>query len=80
MMYERFVQARQHLQTIAEHVREPAFLSMMDGKVGHQKRRLEISESSSRLRRVLWTLDQLVRGQYTRYSPNSRHFIKDMIF
>jgi glycosyltransferase involved in cell wall biosynthesis len=80
MMYERFVLARERLQAIAGQVRDPAFLPMLDGKVGHQKRRLQIAESNSRLKRVLWTMEELARGRYTRYSPNSRHFIKDMIF
>lgn len=80
LAYERFVLARERLQAMAAKVRKPGFVSMMDGKVAHQKRRLAISESDSRLERVLWTLDELVHGGYTRYSPNSRHFIKDMLF
>jgi glycosyltransferase involved in cell wall biosynthesis len=83
LAYERFVLARERLQAMAAEVRKPGFasnVSMMDGKVAHQKRRLDIAESASRLARVAWTLDELARGRYTRYSPNSRHFIKDMLF
>jgi glycosyltransferase involved in cell wall biosynthesis len=78
--YERFLVARERLQSLADRIRDRAFLSMMDGKVLHQQRRLQISESRSRARRIWMTLAELIRGRYTRYSPNSRHFIKDMIF
>ena len=80
LAYERFVLARQRVQAIAGKVTNPAFVTMMDGKVAHQRRRMEISESSSRLQRMVWTLGELARGGYTRFSPNSRHFIKDMLF
>lgn len=80
LAYDRFVLARERLQGLAAKLSNPAFITMMDGKVRHQKRRLDISESKSRLRRVLLTLDELLRGGYTRFSPNSRHFIKDMFF
>jgi len=29
---------------------------------------------------VLWTLDELLRGGYQRYSPKTTHFIKDLLF
>jgi hypothetical protein len=53
---------------------------MMDGKIAHQARRLEIAESKSRLRRAWWALGELARGRYSRYSPGRRHFIKDLLF
>jgi len=78
LAYEQFILARDRLQTFTERLRSQAFLPMLDGKVRHQRRRLDISECKSRVRRVLWTLGELFRGGYTRYSPNTRHFIKDM--
>jgi glycosyltransferase involved in cell wall biosynthesis len=80
LAYERFILARERLQAFSTKLSNPAFVAMVEGKVRHQKRRLDISESKSRVLRVLWTLDELLRGGYTRFSPNSRHFIKDMFF
>lgn len=80
LAYERFVLARERLQAFSDKLSNPAFATLMDGKVRHQKRRLDIAECKSRVKRVLWTLDELLRGGYTRFSPNSRHFIKDMFF
>ena len=53
---------------------------MIDRKVVHQKRRLAIAESQSRKERVFWALGEFLRGGYWRYSPNCKHFIKDVIF
>jgi glycosyltransferase involved in cell wall biosynthesis len=80
LAYDRFVLARERLHGLAARLSSPTFVAMLDGKVRHQKRRLDISESKSRVRRILWTVEELVRGGYTRFSPNSRHFIKDMFF
>jgi hypothetical protein len=53
---------------------------MIDRKVVHQKRRLAIAESQSRKERVFWALREFLCGGYWRYSPNCKHFIKDVIF
>jgi len=78
--YERFVLARERLQSIASRVREPRFLRMVDGKVAHLRRRLAIAEASSRWNRVVWTLGEMCRGGYSRYSARFIYFIKDMFF
>jgi glycosyltransferase involved in cell wall biosynthesis len=80
LAYERFLVARQRLQSLAPRMRDPQFLWLVDRKVEHQKRRLAIAENPSRMARVLWTLCELSRGGYHRYSPTYTHFIKDMIF
>jgi len=80
LTYDRFVLARERLQGFATQVRDPRYLVMLDEKVEHQKRRLEIAEEPSRPKRVLRALSELARGGYTRYSPNSKHFVKDLIF
>jgi glycosyltransferase involved in cell wall biosynthesis len=80
LSYERCLPARDRLLALREQVRHPEFLRMMDGKVDHQRRRLAIIESPSRLHRLAASLDELVHGRYRRYSPNLGHFIKDMIF
>jgi len=79
--YERFAIAEERLRGCAELLREPIFLPMLAGKVAHQKRRLQISESQSRWKRVIWSLEELCRGGYGRYSESAlSHFIKDMFF
>jgi Glycosyltransferases involved in cell wall biogenesis len=80
LAYERFVLAQERLRAFATRVRDPRFLHLVDEKVEHQRRRLAIAEAPSRWKRVLWTLDELRRGGYLRYSPTSSHFIKDMFF
>jgi glycosyltransferase involved in cell wall biosynthesis len=77
---ERFLLAQERLQAFAPRVREPGFLELVAAKVAHQKRRLAIAESPSRLKRMLLTLDELLRGGYQRYSPKTTHFIKDLLF
>lgn len=75
--YERFVQARERLQTLGPKVRDPAWAASLEGKVAHHKRRWDIARSPSRVRRILWALDELWRGRYRRYSPSLTHFFKD---
>jgi hypothetical protein len=41
---------------------------------------LAIAESPSRWQRIGWTLDELLRWGYQRYSPATTHFIKDLLF
>ncbi len=77
---ERFLLARERLRSFASHVRDPGLLHLVDEKVEHQRRRLAIAEASSRWQRVVWTLVELWRGGYSRYSPSCCHFIKDMFF
>jgi len=80
LAHERFLLAQERLRTVAPRVRDPRFLDMVERKVAHQKRRLDISESRSRLNHVVWSLDELVRGGYHRYSPTTTHFLKDLLF
>jgi glycosyltransferase involved in cell wall biosynthesis len=80
LSYERFVLAQERLHAFATRIRDPRFLAMIDRKVVHQKRRLAIAESQSRKERVFWALREFLRGGYWRYSPNCKHFIKDVIF
>jgi glycosyltransferase involved in cell wall biosynthesis len=76
--YERFLLARERIQSVAKRVFDPAFLTMLDEKVVHQKRRLEIVGNRSRFKRILEALRELLRGGYSRYSPDARYFLKDM--
>jgi glycosyltransferase involved in cell wall biosynthesis len=78
--YQRFLLAQERLRSIASHVRDPRFLSLVEKKVEHQRRRLTIVETSSRWKRVVWTLGEMGRGGYAHYSPRFTHFIKDMFF
>jgi hypothetical protein len=80
LAHERFSLAQERLRSFAPRIRDPRFLAMVERKVEHQKRRLAISESPSRWKRVLWTLDELLHGGYQRYSPATTHFIKDLFF
>ena len=80
LAYERFAFAQEHLRSLSPRLREPRYLDLLGRKVEHQRRRLAISESPSRWRRVLWTIDELVRGGYWRYSPATTHFFKDLLF
>jgi glycosyltransferase involved in cell wall biosynthesis len=77
--YQQFLSARARLQSIAGQVRDPKFLAMLDQKVEHQKRRLDIIENPSRPRRMLGALRELARGGYWRYSPSAKHFVKDLL-
>ena len=76
--YERFLLARERLRSNADLVRSSSLLSMVDAKIRHQERRLAISQCNSRVARLWWVLGELVRGRYARYSPSSRHAIKDL--
>lgn len=78
--YERFLLAHERLAALASRLRAPACLDRVARKVRHQRRRLAIAECPSRLRRVLLTLDELVRWGYQRYSPTTTHFLKDLLF
>ena len=53
---------------------------MLERKVAHQRRRLAIAESSSRLQKAGWTLDELAHWGYQRYSPTTTHFVKHLLF
>lgn len=74
---EQFRLARDRLRLTAADLPSHA-LELLDRKLAHQARRLAIAESRSRTRRVLWTLDELVRGGYGRFSPSLSHAVKDM--
>jgi len=76
LAYDRFVLAREHLQALGK----SELAAAMDGKVAHQKRRLDIAESRSRWRRMVWSLAELAGGGYRRYSPTLTHVLKDMFF
>jgi glycosyltransferase involved in cell wall biosynthesis len=76
---ERFQVAQARLRTFSQHLRDPAFLGMVDRKVEHQRRRLAISECDSRRKRTVWAIAELMRGGYRHYSPSLAHFMKDMI-
>ncbi|HEX7500928.1 MAG TPA: hypothetical protein VF524_11585, partial [Polyangia bacterium] len=80
LAYEQFVLAQERLRMFAPRLRDPRFLDQVDQKVEHQRRRLAIAEASSRGKRVLWALDEMRRGRYWHYSPNSLHLLKDMFF
>jgi glycosyltransferase involved in cell wall biosynthesis len=80
LAYERFLLARERLQSLASRVREPRYLRLVDEKVGHLRRRLAIAEAPSRWKRIVWTFGEICRGGYSRYSPRFTHFIKDMFF
>lgn len=80
LAHERFALAHERLQTFAPRVRDPRFLALVERKVAHQKRRLAIAETSSRLKKVTWTLDELLHWGYQRYSPSTTHCLKDLLF
>lgn len=76
--HERVGLARERLRAFADRLADPDHLALVDGKLAHQARRLAISESPSRPRRILLALDELLRGGYARYSPAFSHALKDM--
>jgi glycosyltransferase involved in cell wall biosynthesis len=78
--YDQFVVARERLREFSHLVRNPDYLGMLDRKVEHQRLRLAISEQPSRMARVTAATAELFRGGYQRYSPNYKHFIKDLLF
>jgi len=80
MSYERFTIASERLRACAAHVRDPRYLELVQRKVAHQRRRLAIARSSSRLEKVTWTIEELARGGYQRYAPATIHFFKDLLF
>jgi len=79
LAHERFLLARERLRGHAPELRSPEFLDLLDRKVAHQKRRLDISECPSRTQRLLWSIEEFVRWGYQRYSPTTTHVLKDML-
>jgi glycosyltransferase involved in cell wall biosynthesis len=80
LVYDRFVLAQEQLHALASNLQNQRFLDLIDRKVAHQKRRLAIAESPSRPQRVLWALDELIRGRYHRFAPSTcAHVIKDLV-
>jgi hypothetical protein len=79
LAYQRFLLARERLQAVAGQIRDPKYLTMLDEKVEHHKRRLDIVDNPSRPKRMWGALRELARGGYGRYSPNAKHFIKDLV-
>ncbi len=80
LAYQRFLAAGERLRGFAPMVREPRFLTMMDEKIEHQRRRLAIAECKSRGLRMAWAASEFARRGYWRYSPNYKHFLKDVLF
>ncbi|MBN2576672.1 MAG: glycosyltransferase family 2 protein [Deltaproteobacteria bacterium] len=80
LAHERYCLAQERLRALAPRLRNPEFLAMVERKVAHQRRRLAIAESSSRLDKVTLTLAELLHGGYHRYSPSTTHFLKDLLF
>jgi hypothetical protein len=80
LAYERYSLAHERLCELTIRLMEPSFVNLVERKVAHQERRLAIAECTSRLRRILWSLDELLRGGYGHFSPRWSHSIKDMLF
>jgi glycosyltransferase involved in cell wall biosynthesis len=80
LAYERFTLAAERLRAFAPRLRDARYLPMIERKVEHQRRRLAIAESHSRVEKVAWTLDELARWGYQRYSPVTTHCLKDLLF
>lgn len=79
LAYQRCLLAQERLKELAPRLRDRRFLSLVDCKVQHQQRRLAISESPSRWKRIMWAFSELLRGGYQRYSsPAGPHFLKDL--
>jgi glycosyltransferase involved in cell wall biosynthesis len=76
--HDRVRLARERLREFADRVVDPDDLERVDRKLAHQARRLAISESPSRARRILLALDELLHGRYARFSPAFSHALKDM--
>jgi glycosyltransferase involved in cell wall biosynthesis len=76
--HERIRLARERLGQFENRLRDPADLLLVDGKLAHHARRLAISESPSRARRMAWTLDEFLHGRYARFSPAWSHVLRDM--
>ena len=75
----RFLLARERLRGQANRLHDSALWPMLDEKVSHQERRLAISECQSRAKRLWWAVGELLRGRYSRCSPDLRHFLKDAL-
>jgi glycosyltransferase involved in cell wall biosynthesis len=78
--HERFLSLGERLHRFSGAVRNPDYLVMLDQKIEHQRRRLAISENPSRWARMASATGELVQGRYQRYSPNLKHFVKDLLF
>jgi glycosyltransferase involved in cell wall biosynthesis len=76
--HERFRLAGERLHALADRLEDPGSLALVDGKVAHLERRLAISETPSRGRRILLAVDEWLHGRYRRYSPAFTHVLKDM--
>lgn len=77
--YERFREAQQRLRALSPKLKDPSLLRLLDCKVDHQKRRLAISQTSSRTRKIWWSSRELLSGGYARFTPNiCAHAAKDM--
>jgi glycosyltransferase involved in cell wall biosynthesis len=76
--HERFRLALDRLSAFPDRIRNEGSLERVNQKLAHQARRLAISESPSRARRILLSLDELLHGRYARYSPAWSHAVKDM--
>jgi len=76
--HERFLLARERLLAFPGPAPDAAALALLESKIAHQARRLAISESTSRMKRILWSLDEFLHGRYARYSPALSHVLKDM--
>jgi glycosyltransferase involved in cell wall biosynthesis len=76
--HERIRLARERLGQFEDRLLDPADLLLVDGKLAHHARRLAISESPSRARRVAWTLHEFLHGRYARFSPAFSHVLRDM--
>jgi glycosyltransferase involved in cell wall biosynthesis len=76
--HDRVRLALERLRSAADRVSDLGDLALVEQKLAHQARRLAISESPSRARRILLALDELLHGRYARYSPSFSHALKDM--
>jgi glycosyltransferase involved in cell wall biosynthesis len=76
--HERIRVARDRLLAPSGWVVDPGDLDLVDRKLAHQARRLAIAECPSRVRRILWGLDEFLRGRYSRFSPGWTYAAKDM--
>jgi glycosyltransferase involved in cell wall biosynthesis len=78
--FERFHEAQQRLHGMSSHLKDPSLLQLIDSKVDHQKRRLAISQASSRTKKIWWSGRELLSGGYRRFTPSiCAHVAKDML-
>ncbi len=80
LSYDRCLQAQQQLRALSPKLLDQQFLRLIDRKVDHQKRRLAIAESSSRIQKIRWAGRELLTGGYQRFAPSTcAHAMKDML-